>query len=646
MRLLDRWCNREWRWIVAITWLIISAAYFADYSSAMHYMALGDTDDNMRYLQVRDWLAGQSWWDLRQHRLDPPLGANIHWSRLVDLPIAGLMLFFRLFVSDARADQIALGIAPLLPLLPLMLSLAFLARRLAEGGHGWFIAMLLPLGAEMGLSMFMPMRVDHHGWQLALTTITLAGLVDRKWVRGGIIAGIASAASVVIGMEMFVYLAGAGGIIALRWVFKEGAARRMRPYALALGGTTAIGYAGFASNANRLPMCDALSPVWTSILILAAGILLLLSSLPLRHWTARLAAGALGGAIIIGFAWINWPGCLTGAYQIPVELQAKWLVYIREAKPITAQPANVWVPVMAIPIAGMASALIGCWLVRRDRERLWAWGTAALMIAFSIALCFWQIRAGPAAQLLAIAPLACMLWSLLARLFTGPGSWRRMAALPGLLVLGSAACAYPLYPLLSPYWPDEDDEAPADLKTQPSATAPVRKPAATSVKTRNQALAPPQNGAKNITNTPKTSSNARCRAQPALAALDELPPATIFTMVDLGPRLIAMTHHSAIAGPYHRNSKAILDIHHAMDGTPDMFRSIAAAHGATYLLVCPGFPEGSIYQQRSPKGFYARLMRGEKFSFLAPVKLSFPAPLPFTLYRIAPQDRPASGSIF
>lgn len=627
LRRFDIWCDREWRWIVAAAWLVVCAAYVLDYGSAMHYMALGDTDDNMRYLQVRDWLAGQSWWDLSQHRMDPPRGANIHWSRLVDLPIAGLMLFFRLFVSDARADQLALGIAPMLPLLPLMLSLAFLARRLAERGHGWFIAMLLPLGAEMGLSMFMPMRVDHHGWQLALTTVTLAGLVDRKWVRGGIVAGIASAASVAIGMEMFVYLAGAGALVALRWVFKEGAARRMRPYALALGGTTALGYAAFASNANRLPMCDALSPVWTSILLLAAAILLVLTYLPLRSWTARLAAGAVGGAIVLGFAWLNWPDCLTGAYQIPPELEAKWLVYIREAKPITAQAASVWVPVMAIPTAGMLCALAGCWVVRRDRERLWAWGTVALMIAFSIGLCFWQIRAGPAAQLLAIAPLACALWALLAWLFTGPGALRRIAAVPGLAVLGAAAAAYALYPVLAPWWPDEDrDEARA-------APAPISKP----TPERHPARA---GNATQKGKPARNSSNARCRAQPALAALDEVPPATIFTMVDLGPRLIAMTHHSAIAGPYHRNAKAILDIHHAMDGTPETFRAIAAAHGATYLLVCPGFPEGSIYQQRSPRGFYARLMRGETFPFLAPVKLSFPAPLPFQLYSIAPAPTP------
>ena len=48
---------------------------------------------------------------------------------------------------------------------------------------------------------------------------------------------------------------------------------------------------------------------------------------------------------------------------------------------------------------------------------------------------------------------------------------------------------------------------------------------------------------------------------PAMDPLDRLPSQTIFTFVDIGPRLITLTHHDAIAGPYHRNGAAILDVH-------------------------------------------------------------------------------------
>src|SRR3546814_4378414 len=72
---------------------------------------------------------------------------------------------------------------------------------------------------------------------------------------------------------------------------------------------------------------------------------------------------------------------------------------------------------------------------------------------------------------------------------------------------------------------------------------------------------------------------------------------------------------------YHRKGATILDMHHAYDGPADAFRPIAAKHHAAYLLVCPGFPEGTIYQARSPRGFYAGLMRGDVPGWLRPVPL-------------------------
>jgi hypothetical protein len=594
--------DREWKWLVFIAWAIISAIYLSRYAPQMHFMSLGDTDDNMRYLQVRDWLNGQGWFDLRQHRMNPPQGGNIHWSRLVDLPIAALMIGLKPFVGAMRADQLALGIAPLLPLLPLMLALAFITRRLSEGGFGWAFAALLPLSAEMGLSMYMPMRVDHHGWQLALTTLTLAGLVDRKWVRGGIVAGVSSALSVAIGMEMMVYLAGAGAIVAMRWVFKEGAARRMAPYAVSLAGTTALSFILFASEANRAPVCDALSPVWTTLLVMAGAIMLWLAILPLPRWPLRLAAGMVGGAALLFFAWRVWPQCLTGAYQISPELQTKWLVYIREAKPITQQARNVWLPLVALPVAGGISALAACWFLRRNRDLLWAAITVTVMILFSSALLFWQIRAGPAAQLLAIPPVAWAAGVVLDMLLRGR-KLQRLGAIAVLLLLAVAFCAYPLYPKVAPLLMNAKEKAKAAASPKPKSKS-------------------------------KPSANALCRTLPALQVLDQLPPALIFTMVDLGPRILATTHHFVVAGPYHRNGTAILDVQHAMDGSPEKFRPIAAAHGARYVLICPGFPEGTIYQQRSPGGFYSQMIRGQVPAWLTPVALKAGEILPYTLYRI------------
>ncbi|GAY22759.1 MULTISPECIES: hypothetical protein [Sphingobium] len=597
------YAERNWKWLTVLLWIGAMAYMIATRWPQIHWLTLSDTDDNIRYLQVKDWLAGQAWYDLRQYRLDPPAGFNIHWSRLVDLPLAALMLFFRAFLDQGLADRLACGIAPMLPMLPLMLGLGFIARRLA-GGNSWFLAAVAPFAAQMGISMFLPMRIDHHGWQLAFTVLMLAGVVDRNWLRGGIVAGVSSALSIAIGMEMIVYLAAGGALIAMRWVFKDGAARRMLPYAISLGGATSLLFVLFASYANREMVCDAISPIWVAIFAVVSAGMVLLALLPLKSWPARLGAGVLVGAAVAAFAWTNWPQCLSGAYQISPELEKLWLVNIREAKPITVQARSLVVPLMAIPAAGLIGLLWALWDARRDADRLWAWATVGLMMLFSTALLFWQLRAGPAAQLLAIPPAAWAAYRLLRLIATGRPAARLAAAL-GAAVLAGAAFATPLYPQVNQLWVKATGEQP--------------KPQKPTAQLRRKAI---------------DKANGRCRTLPALQVLDQLPPATIFTMVDLGPRLIVATHHSAVAGPYHRNGATILDMHHAYDGPADAFRPIAAKHHATYLLVCPGFPEGTIYQSRSPRGFYAGLMRGEVPGWLKPVPLRTGMTLPYTLYRI------------
>ncbi len=600
---LSAYAERHWKWLTLLLWVAIVAGFLVNRWSAIHWFVLSDTDDNIRYLQVKDWLAGQGWYDLRQYRLDPPAGFNIHWSRLVDLPIAGLMLFFRAFTDQGMADRLACAVAPMLPLLLLMLSLGFIARRLA-GGNAWVFAALAPLAAQMGLGMFAPMRIDHHGWQLALAVTMLAGVIDRNRLRGGIVAGVSSALSLAIGMEMIVYLAAGGALIALRWVFKNGAARRMLPYALSLAGATSVLFLLFASIANRQMVCDAISPIWVAIFATAGAGMTLLALLPLRTWQARLAAGMVVGGAVAAFAWMNWPQCLSGAYQISPELERLWLANIREAKPLTAQARNVAVPLMALPVAGLIGLIWALWDSRRDADRLWAWATVGLMMLFSTALLFWALRAGPAAQLMAIPPAAWAAYRLLLLIVRGK-PWMKVVAGVAVALLAAIAFAYPLYPQANSLWT--------------GLTGAKAKPWRPQAKARTEAI---------------RKANARCRTLPMLEVLDQVPAATIFTMVDLGPRIIATTHHSAVAGPYHRNGAVILDIHHAFDGPADSFRPIAARHHAAYLLVCPDFPEGTIYQSRSPRGFYAGLMRGKVPGWLHPVSFKTGLTLPYTLYRI------------
>ena len=61
-------------------------------------------------------------------------------------------------------------------------------------------------------------------------------------------------------------------------------------------------------------------------------------------------------------------------------------------------------------------------------------------------------------------------------------------------------------------------------------------------------------------------ANRLCTSLAGLHAVAMQPAGTVFTFVDLGPRLITVTHHKSIIGPYHRNGQAIEDVMHAFRG--------------------------------------------------------------------------------
>ena len=75
----------ETRKLLLLIWAVTVATYLLDRPGADQDLS---TDDAMRLVQVRDLLAGQGWFDLTQYRLNPPDGVAMHWSRLIDLPIA------------------------------------------------------------------------------------------------------------------------------------------------------------------------------------------------------------------------------------------------------------------------------------------------------------------------------------------------------------------------------------------------------------------------------------------------------------------------------------------------------------------------------------------------------------------------------
>jgi len=185
--------------VLLVAWAAVAASSLL---AGQPLLASMSTDDFMRMVQVRDFLAGQNWFDLTQHRLDPPNGVVMHWSRLIDDPIAWLVLGLARLVGRAKAEFYTATLWPLLLLLPTMALAGILARRLA-GETAAIVAVILVAVSAPSLVHFRPGALDHHGAQILLLLAAAAGAMARGDARLlPMLGGFAAALSLAIGLEM------------------------------------------------------------------------------------------------------------------------------------------------------------------------------------------------------------------------------------------------------------------------------------------------------------------------------------------------------------------------------------------------------------------------------------------------------------
>ena len=580
---LKQFVDRHWRWLVLLAWLLFSAWLIYARWRYITGFVLTDTDDNMRMSQVRAWMNGQDWFDLRQYKMNWPEGLNIHWSRLVDLPIAGLILLGRLFMTGPHAEQMAVAAAPLIPLLLLFLSLSLTVRRLVAPA-AWPLAIACLFFAGSTLGMFQPTRIDHHNWQLAFLALGVAGIADPKRARGGATLGIASALSLTIGLEMIIYLALGGVTMVLFWVRDADHRRRLATYGVTLAGGTALGFLGFASYANRLPVCDALSPVWLSDALLGGALLLGLAAWSPARWQWRLGAAAAAGIVIAGFHAIAWPHCLSRLEGVSPELYDLWLSHVREARPVYRHGWRTATAVLGLPIAGLIGWSVLAWGVRREWDRLERVLGAMLPGAAALALLFWQTRTGPAAQLLAIPGAVALVAILAPRFFASNNSVVKILGTSLVVIAGLGAAV----PLILDYVPQKPKDA------------------------RGKAV---------------DLANNLCPSLWAMKPVAQQKPGIVFTFGDLAPRVITVTHHRSITGPYHRNGQQILDMMHAFRGSADQAHAILKKYHSDYLLICPMMSQSTVFKSEAPKGFYVQIDQGKIPAWLQPINLGKDSPL-------------------
>jgi len=417
-----------------------------------------------------------------------------------------------------------------------------------------------------------------------------AGIADPRRSRGGATLGVATALSLSIGLEMLIYLGLAGIAMVLFWIREPDERRRLATYAVTLAGGTGLGFLVFASYANRAPICDALSPVWLSDALLGGALLLGLAAWSPARWHWRLGGAAAAGLIVAGFHAFAWPQCLTRLEGVSPELYDLWLSHVREARPIYRHGWRTAAAVLGLAGTGVIGWGLLAWTARGDADRLRRVIGVMLPALAAFLLLFWQTRTGPAAQMLAIPGAVFIVWRLAPRTFASDNTLIRVFG-TSLVVLAGLGAAGPLV----------IDNVPRSQRTS-----------------RELSIA---------------NANTNCPSLWAMKPVALQRPGTVFTFGDLAPRLITVTPHRSIIGPYHRNEEQLLDMMHAFRGSADQARAILRKYKSDYLLICPMMSQSTVFKAEAPKGFYAQLEQGRVPAWLQPIDLGPKNPM--KMWRVA-----------
>jgi hypothetical protein len=231
------------------------------------------------------------------------------------------------------------------------------------------------------------------------------------------------------------------------------------------------------------------------------------------------------------------------------------------------------------------------WRNRGDAKAWIPWAGLALLGLTATALLAWQTRASPAAQMLAIPGVTALGW-LLIGWFQTRSQW--VLRVTGMVV------AFILVSGLGTLYATQ--------------------------------LIPEQQQQPNSRRSAVDTANRTCPTIPALRPVALQPKGNVLTHVDMGPRLIALTHHNAVIGPYHRNAQQIIDVMQAFRRDAENARRTVERYRIDYVLICPNLSESTIYRSEAPDGFYVQLTRGRVPAWLQPVQL--PQDSPFKMWRV------------
>ncbi|MBZ9989496.1 GtrA family protein [Mesorhizobium sp. BH1-1-5] len=530
-----------------------------------------DNDSMLRLVEVRDLLGGQSWLDLHQYRMGTSGGFVMHWSRLVDTPLALIIMAFdALGASRATAERAAQIIWPTL-LYGLTIFVLMRASQRFAGTNVAMPAVILSTAGLFFLVIYSPGVIDHHNVQLLLTAAGLWLLMEApSWRPAALLSGICAGLTLAVGMETAPYVAVLGICAAVLFILDDKECATARGFGLGFAGIASLVFVATIRPADwGVAQCDAFSSFQFAVAALSGFGLAIAATLTASTARARLFSMLVLAAVVAVATVVFFPQCLASPYAgMDERIRTYWLADVVEAQPFWSvaihQPklmaARYVTPFIAI-------LLIGFQLRTRRLRREETLAAILLVVAFGVSL--WQVRGSTFSVAFAVLPLSAWIAKIRLRADAAP-SWRLSA---GIVIAWLVS--------LNATWAGVAVAAQSVVQKAP----------------------------QRINSDPDHA--VTCGNPVDFHDLAAMPATTVLASSNLGSGILMFTGHRALAGPYHRNIGGNLAMLDAFMGTPDAARAVIEREHVGLIAICRGNTEEISLAQDAPKGLAAALLRGD-----------------------------------
>jgi len=539
-----------------------------------------DPDDQLRMVQLRDFLAGQSWFDTTQYRLNAPEGGPMHWSRLIELPLALVMILATPLFGPAGAEMIAGTLVPLTCFGLVAYMLGRIAAHLGSPMAGTVAVVMTMVSPAISMQL-RPMRIDHHGWQLVCAALALWTLFWPAARKAGICMGVALAVWLHISLEGAPVTAAFFGLLGWRWAMaSEGDGGRLGYTILSfLTASLTLFFSTQLGGIAAANYCDTISPAHIYAIIAASAVIAPAAFALPPNRALRFAALGLAGAAAIAVLLWQAPACAQGAFATmdPV-VRDYWYVRVNEGMPVWHQKWAIALSLLGVPIAGAICLFFLGGSIAKDKKAEYA--ALAILLVYSALLALLVFRTISLATLIAVPLVAVAITRLFARYRSEAKPLKRVGlfALMILLLMPGAFIT----------------QAMTLFSSKAAAEAAADK-------------------------TPAALNAAKCESIESVSQLAKLEKANILAPFDLGPAILLTTQHSVVASSHHRNQKG-------MRAQIDMYRlpeaqshAIVRSRNISHIVACTGEAEMRGYEKRNPDGLWAQLAKGNTPDWLEPL---------------------------